>query len=311
MSKKKDDPFLITDDDIKGTKSEVAKGSSGVLCPKLNKSLEGSCAVCDYISANIYSKYPGKQNQEHSARKWAGNKKGKLNWFMNVVFPENPDKSFVAEVGAKGGSMIIEGMEKKGWKDICHPHKNKGRMMLCTKSKVDGYPFYSMSPELEKADWAIPDEVWKDLPDLKDVVGMIERGELNDENFVKFSAIMKMDETLKFRICPPKTLEGDDRRWWIASVVRHWGVTQAQIDGDAPISWEEGDVDDENKPDVVGKPDEMELPDEKVDAPDEEVKDKKEEKPKCFGMAKFYEDDDEDCMKCTWFKKCGKKVLKG
>lgn len=316
---KKNDPFIMTENDAKNAENEISTGSSGILCPKMNKTMEGECKVCDYIQTEIYPRWPGKENQDHPARKWAGKKKAKLNWFVCVAFPENPDKYVTLELGTKAGNQMIDGMKNKGWKDILHPDKGVGRMMQCTKKKGDsGYPEYSVSPELEKADWSVSKDVWKNVPDLSDIIGYIKRDEMREINHERLSSLMKMGETITFRLLPPKDLSEKGRHFWISGVYRHWGVSNDQIDGNTSINWkdtEEEEITDGGE--IPTEPDtQMQLPSEEVEKPEPK---ENEEKPKCFGDVRFFNDGtpdedgdvDESCVKdCTFFKKCGKEVMK-
>ena len=322
---KKADPFMITEDDINRIESKVIKGTSGILCPKLNKDMEGVCHVCEYISTEIYANFPGKPYENHPARKWAGKKKGKLNWFLNVVFPDDKTKSVIFKIGEKAGNQIKDGMRNKGWTDICHPHAGMGRMMMCTKTKVDGYPTYSMSPELEKADWEVSEEVWKNVVDLRNIIEMLKDDDLiGSDNYVDISKYMKEGETITFRIMPPVSFEVGDRDCWIVPVVRHWEVTQDQVDGKAPLNWKGApETSDEVPTSSKRENKSVELPfipDKVEDKAAKPVENKKVEKPKCFGMANFFDDGSPDpetgevdlsCKEdCPFFKQCGKEVMK-
>jgi hypothetical protein len=304
---KKSDVFYIEQDEVGDIKKEIATVSSGILCPKTNKSIGERCHVCEYIQTQVYSK---NYERGHDARDWAASKKAKLAWFLNVVFPENPDKSVLLEVGKEAGNQIINGVEKLGWRDIAHPHKDLGRELQCSKNKEKGndWPTYTVTPVLEKANWEIPDEVWKKTPDLKNIVQMVSDGELNEDNHMRISSL-KMGETLVFRVCPPKTVENGSK-WIIAPVMRHWGVTEGQIQGTDSVSWKET-MEDEDIASLPVKDEKLDLSFTSTEEEKEEVPDKKQkkEKPTCFGMERFFdEDDDEMCIPCDFYKSCGKKV---
>lgn len=319
---KERDIFMMSEEDAKNARNEVSISGSGLLCPKTNKRIGGECKVCDYIQTEIYPKWPGKENQDHPARKWAGKKKAKLNWFTCAVFPENPNKLILLELGSKAGNQIIDGMEKQGWKDILHPHKNIGRMMKCTKKKGDsGYPEYTVSPDLEKADWDVPESVWKNVPDLRDIISIIQNGELDKYNHQKISSLLKMDETISFRLLPPKELTGDDRKFWISGVYRHWGVTKDQIEGNVPLNWREVEKEDTEGGQMPDAPDTFNSSDNlDMELPSKSERTEKKKRPSCFGKIQFFDDGEPDpktgdvdrsCIdECEFFKECGKAVAK-
>jgi len=317
---KKLDPFMITDNEAGELKNQVSTGSSGLICPKRNKSISKPCGTCDYIQTAIYDKkYP----MQHAAMGWARTKKAKLGWFLNVVFPENPDKAILFELGDKAGNQIVTGIEKLDWRDIVHPHKGVGRELTVTKSKAQGesWPTYTVSPSLNKADWAVPDEVWKNVPNLNDIIGILESTVLDNDNYKHVRSI-KMDETLTFRILPPID-DGSTDKKLIAAVYRHWGVTQGQLDGVDPHDWR-ASVDSEDAETDVFAPDAasgagMAMPKSEPDRntdtvpalPDKTQTQKdKVKKPPCYGMKKFFDMKDEvTCGPCPAFKSCGREVM--
>jgi hypothetical protein len=309
------DPFMITEEDVADAKSAVSAGSSGILCPKRNKDIGNKCSVCDYIQTQIYSK---KFDKDHAAMTWARQKKAKLTWFLNVVLPENPDKSVFLELGDKAGNQIIEGVDKKGWTDIVHPHKGVGRELLCSKTKNAGesWPTYTVSPVLKNADWEIPEKVWKNVPNLRDMLQILDTEELTEDNYMHIRSL-KEGETLTFRVCPPRDAEVGKKKWFIAPVFRHWGVTEEQITGEETLNWKE-DSDDEDKEVVDPSEGKLDLSFTDTGKKDKsEVKPEKEEKPKeaktkkpCFGKSNFFEEDDvENCKPCPDYKACAKACM--
>ena len=313
MSKATKDPWEIDSKEISKIESENKKGSSGLPCPKMNVSIDKSCAACEYIQNAIYRKqYP----KGHPAREYASQKKAKTNIFMNVVFSANPDKSIILKVGSKAGSAIMDGITKHNWKDIVNPLKDKGREMEISKGKGDsGYNEYPVSPNLEKANWEIPKAVYENLPNLDqdNLLKMIDEGKLTDDNFLDVSSI-KMDSTLSFRICPPWTTgsAGAENKRPFTYVWRHWGVSRDQISGDEKMDWESS-VTDEDKPEktVAEVPWEKDV---KVDTPENkdagEGKEQAENSnPKCLGNKTFFDIDDKLCTECPVFKSCGKMVM--
>jgi len=319
MAKKADktkqaDPFMITDEEASAAQNQLSKGSTGIMCPKRNKSMGGSCKVCDYIQSQIYDK---KFPKEHAAMTWAREKKAKLSWFTNVVFPENPDKSILFEVGDKAGNQVVKGINKLGWRDIVHPHKGIGRELIVIKTKEpgDSWPTYTITPAQDKADWEIPEEVWRNVYDLNDIINILQTTELTSENYKHVRSI-KTDETLNFRMCPPKDSESGDKVV-IAAVYRHWGVTEDQINGEDSMNWRQSVEEDpaDDSP-FVENTDSSGLDTSFMDTKKEEVlPDKTKQGPKlpnCFGMEQFFEIDDKvTCIPCGSYKACGKKIAMG
>ena len=214
----------------------------------------------------------------------------KCNFYLNVVFPEDPAKVQLLEIGKKAGSQIIEGIKQKGWKDIAHPGANKGRLMQITKSKDGDYNQYTATPDLEKADWSVPKEAIDARYDLNNVIDVLKSGEVE---IFKISSI-KQDETLSFRILPP--VPSDEGKSYIMAIVwRHWGgVTEDEILGNVDI--------DLTLPSA--KEDSVES---MLDFGTEEVKDKK---PDCFGLDSCFEEGHPDCISCSEYKACRREVAK-
>lgn len=311
MSKKNEvDPFAITDEEVEAAKSAVSFGSSGKICPKRNKSINEKCGVCDYIQAEIYAKkYP----EDSEPRKWAKDKRAKLSWFLNVVLPENPNKSIFLEIGEKVASQIIEGIEKKGWRDIVHPHKGKGREMQISKTKGQKWPSYSATPALKQADWEIPEEVWKNVPDLTDMINILETMEFTEENYMHIKSL-KNGETLNFRICPPADVKAGEKKCVIAPVFRHWGVTDGQISGEESLNWKSSSKEESDEEDKKGLDldfqETQEKAEEKAEEKLKEAPKKEDKEPPCFKDEKFFDSDDKiNCEPCAWFKPCGKAVM--
>jgi hypothetical protein len=296
MAKK--DPFMLDPNDVKDVKSGLKNSSAGVICPKLNKQISTRCAVCD--SLQPLWQYP----KGHAKREIAVQKKAKVNFYMNVVFPEDPNKSYILEVGKQAGNAIIAGIEKKGWTDIIHPKANMGRELQITKGSADGYNQYSVTPVLNKADWDIPKKVLDNLPNLDNTLEMVKNNELNDDNFKRVSDI-KMDETLTFRMCPPAQDAVMFR--FIAYVWRHWGgVTQAEVDGEEAVNLNMPDIDENSDSDTPQE----ELWENNKEATEEPplqppAEDMNQREP-CFGKNEFFDATDDDCQECKDFKACKK-----
>ena len=299
MVEKKYDPYMIDKAALNQMKNDMSMTSSGLICPKRNKAIGEPCHVCDYIQSQVWAKqFP----EKHPARNWAAQKGAKATFFLNVVFPEKPDEVKILEIGSKAGSQIFDGINKMGWTDILHPKKNMGREMLLTKSKKDGFPFYTISPDLNKADWEVKKGTLAESFNLSNLISMIQNNELTEENHMKAST-MKEGETIRFRILPPWNDDAGNRNF-MTVIWRHWGVSQDQIDGNEGINWQDVEIEEE-------KPQSNTL--NKAKSVSNEVHEKKEERdkrPKCFGNEAYYDPEDEDCTpaKCAFVDECLAKI---
>ena len=305
------DPWMINADEQQTLKKSLKGASSGIMCPKRNRTIGGECKGCDYIQTQVYMKnYP----DQHPARRWAYQRKAKCTMFANIVFEADPTTVLILEIGTKLGNDILDGVDSKGWNDIAHPLAGKGRNMIVSKTKEQGkdYPSYSISPELTNCDWEIPASVLKNLPDLDNIIPMIEEDKLDDSNYMNIKSL-KVGETIKFRICPPWRKAND--KWLMYPVWRHWGLTLNQIQGTESISWEE-DMSTVDKPkDVLDTSTEEEAqvpetPDEEQQVDEAPLKKKKVKKPVCFGEDEYYEEGESTCTSCDWYKQCGKTIAK-
>jgi len=295
----KQDPYMLKPEAAKGyADKNSGGGSAGIFCPKRNVNMNGECRVCKAVQP-LWS-YP-KGSKE---RNKAADKGPKQNFYMNVVLPSNPNKRIVLEVGSKAGNAILDGIidTEKGWTDIAHPKKGLGREIKIKKHKDGEYNAYDVFIAKDKADYDIPDEVLKNLPDLDNIIEMLKSGEFNEENFMRISSL-KMDETGTFRVCPPSNMEekGPEALPLVA-VWRHWnGVTQAEVDGEVPVSlWDEKKEDE--------KIDDTPFAPEKTSEVREPVTDTK---PPCFGKSFIFDENHPDCIACTHMSDCGRAALKG
>ena len=302
-AKKVVDPYMIDVKAMNQLKNNMTMASSGLVCPKRNKSISETCKICDYIGSQIYAKqYPDK----HPARIWAGTKGAKASFFMNVVFPDNQDKSMIFEIGSKAGNQIFDGVNTKDWTDILHPKKGMGREMMITKGKDGDYPFYTVSPDLKNADWGIKKDVLAGRRNLTNLISMIQNNELSEVNHLKASS-MKDGETLRFRILPPWEDDTDANRDFMTVIWRHWGVTQDQIDGKEGINWQDVEL----KVKEPEKQSTAQTPQNSTSVPEPEKVEKSAntDEPKCFGNASYYDAEDDDCSKdCPHFEACTAKI---
>lgn len=319
MAKK--DPYMIDTDEQKKTKDEAKMSSSGVFCPKRNKSIGGKCAVCEQVSVLFNTGDP--KDKEVAYQKMA-----KANWYFNVVFPSEKEKVVLLEMGKKAGDAILDGVIDKGWTDIAHPKATLGREMLITKKNNGNFNYYEVSPNLQNADWDVPKEVLDNIPNLDNIIPMLKE---NPDNLYKVSSL-KQGETLRFRILPPWDNGAGNKR--IAAIVfRHWGgVTQEEVDGvvamDTTLPEDKVPVDKQTEekppwesdakketPKETPK-DASETSKEKLEPePEPEPEQEQEQEPKeqdepCLGNPNLYDPEDEDCQKCRQFKKCGRIIAK-
>lgn len=303
MAKK--DPWMLNSEEAKKTKEETKFRSTGEICPKRNLSLGKACKACEEVSAVYQSTVDGDPK-----RKVAGRKSAKASYFANIVLPSNPNKSVIAEMGKKLGDTILDMLEKGKWLDIAHPKEGYGRELTITKKMEGDYPSYSITAELDKADYDIPDETLENLPNL-DQENLIEILTENTETVLKISSL-KLDETMTIRMCPPwkEAMDRGEKRI-LTPVFRHWGgVTKDEI-ANGGLTFgeftESKDADDddkapwEDKPEVTNHSDELDIP--------PETQTKSEREP-CFGKVNVYEEDDEECQSCRDYKPCGRAVAK-
>lgn len=297
--KEENDVWMIDPKEGAEIKKGVKVGSRGLICPKNNKTIKKRCAVCDEVS-RLYNS--GDPKNIDIARQ----KKAKINYFLNIVLPENPNKSIILEIGRNAGNDITAGIEQ-GWRDIAHPKAGQGRELLITKKSVDGRNHYSVSPSLEKADWDIPDETLDNLTDLDNIISMIEKDELTSENYMNISSIA-MGESLKFRMCPPAKGQSPDSPFKrMAWVWRHWGVTQEEIDGEVEIDF--GATDDDSDAPWEG---ETTSKGESATTGEDTPTTSEEDGPRerCFGDDALFDEEDDECQRCKDFKACKRTILK-
>jgi len=214
------DPYML-DEGVGQSLIDANKlTNKGVVCPKHNLTINKPCAVCVQVKA-LYD--------DGSAEKkdLAGKMSAKPNYYAYVVFPANPDKAVLFEMGKKAGDAIKYGIRMKGWYDIANPKKGVGRELKITKFKGDrGFNAYSVEPSLEKLTYDVGKAALDGRKNFDDILSIVE----TDEIF-KVSSL-KMDETITVMVLPDLDLE---RKWPVVSVWRHWGVTQDEIEGKIPI----------------------------------------------------------------------------
>lgn len=318
------DPYVLNPKEAEKQKKELKGGSSGRICPKRNNNIGGDCKVCDHVS-EIYAM---QLQEDHPARKWVREHKAKANFFLNVVFPENKNKSFILEIGSKAGSAILNGVTKMGWVDIIHPKAGYGRELIINKFDDGGFNTYNPSIVGDKADWDITQEVLDNLPNLDNIVRMVSNNELTDENSCKISALLKNGESLKFRICPPAKTSVNQQKF-MGIVWRHWGVSKAQIEGTSEVKWDaqaeeaqsnKNTMFDSNKQETpqgnqaqpVAQPVSYptSVPEASPSTPVQAPVDTSNKKEPCFGKLDFYDPAAEECANCKDYKSCGRTVSK-
>lgn len=314
MTQKTNDPYAITPEEIAKQNAQFSSRDFGLICPKHHKN--SICHVCNYISANIpYNKYP----DGHPATLWKNERRAKANWFANVVFPENPNKSFIIQLGQKVGDDIRFKCEKEQWGLwIANPAQGKGREINISKYKDRKWNAYSAGASLEPASYDIPQEVLDNLPNLDNIVDMIESGELTDDNFFNISAL-KEDETRTLRFCPASK-DSSKKFVFMVPVRRHWKVTQGQIDGTEIIPsrvWELGEEETQYQENEVWKPSTtakgQETPTTATESPAPvtppvQTNSKPAGAERCWGTPELFDLDEEECQNCNHKDSCGKEV---
>lgn len=317
------DPWMLDSETAKKTKAETTLKTKGEVCPRRNHSIGEQCKACEEVSHVYQTTVDGDPK-----RKIAGRKSAKASYYANIVFPSNPDKSVVVEMGKKIGDKVLDQNLKHEWLDIAHPKKGLGREMKITKSAGDGnFPSYSIDPVLEKADWDIPDNVLENLVNL-DQGSVIDILANETEEIFKVSSL-KTDESITVRICPPwKEARDRGEKRILTPVFRHWGgVTREQIENGGVDFGEEEEAEatqndvapwDAQPSEDVGNPYAIaHTPTittvggpalENSPAQPQTVSGGREP---CFGKANVYEEDDEECKTCNDYAGCGRAVLKG
>ena len=278
------DPYLLDVDEHNKLKKETRGGRKYVICPRLNPSIGGKCYVCEEVS-RLYD-----SNDQEKIR-IASEKRAKQTFYLNVVFPENPSKVVIMEVGKNIGNEIIDGINDELYRDIAHPKAKKGRLCRIKKVKGDsGYPKYMLNVLPDRPDWEVPKEALDNLFNLDDIISLLE-----EEDIFRISSI-NYNDSLIFRICPPWD-NGKGNKRVIAYVFRHWGVTQDEVDGKTPISG----VDNEQY-------DTTELPwESQPGAPaqeDKQASSPQKKKPMCFGLPRFFNASDDQCRACNEYAEC-------
>ncbi len=297
------DPFLADPNDARETKKE-ARGSSGWLpCPNRNRSIGKKCCVCEKVS-KIYNT----TTEKDPLRNWASNKRAKATYYANAVIEDKGERRLVLmELPKKIGDNLLDHIEEGKWLDIFHPKAGIGREMEIMKAKGDrGFPTYTISPVLEKANWNVDDEFIEKAIDVSDQRALIDYVLSNPDNVFSVSREMKEGETKTVRFIKKPNKKFMNVIW------KHWGVTQGQIDGKEPIDIEMTDDDKE----IIKKEKEIERARESAEresTPPQQDNGTVEnsrvsEKPMCFGKDKFFDPDDDECKDCEFFKACAKAV---
>lgn len=302
---KENDPYAIDPKDIEALEGKAkASFGGGVFCPKRNPALDGDCYVCKAVS----QLFNGSEADKDKARRIMA----KCTWYANVVFPENPNKVVLLEMGKKAGDDILYGIKKKdGWSSILNPKQNKGRELKITKYRGEGgRNAYSVELALDRADYAIPKETLDNMYNLDNIIEL-----LSTEEIFRVNSNLKMDESLTCRLLPPWDSE---KNWPLMFVYRHWGVTEEEVRGEKPIDILTDtpvEVDNMNVNKSSDSPpweNDTPSPDKeekKEETPSASKQEKKEAKrPPCFGRSVVFEEDSEECLNCPHYKACAKAV---
>ena len=311
MAKKEDvknDPWELSQGDAEQMKNMTkGSGSAGVFCPKRNVSIGGPCNVCNTLQP-MWDFPEGTKE-----RKLASKKKATVSYFLNVILSGDRTKSIVLEIGKKAGDYIIDAIydPDKNWKMIAHPVANKGFYTKIKKRKGDmGFNTYDTFRG-DPCDWEVSKEVLGNMTQLsqENLIRMISAGELVEgENFMRISSL-KMDETITFRVLPPWNYK-DGGKAILTPVFRHYGVSQAEVDGTVPMNTSLDDGEETHQPAEHGKKVDNDPP-WTVDESKKTTEQVSGTKQPCFGAIEpmvFYDSEDEDCKKCVDKVECIKMV---
>lgn len=297
------DPYMLDPQEQEVIHRKKTKlQSSGLPCPKRHSQLGGVCHVCDRVSA-LFS------TDIQSDRDIAVEKMAKGKYYFNAVLPQEPTQLVLLETGKKAGDDIIHGIKNAGWVDIAHPKAGKGRELVITRrGQGRENTVYNVSPNLEKADWDVPNAVLENLYNLDNILDLVNDPEIN---LVKVT-VLKPDEKITFRICPPWD-NGKNNREIYTIVWRHWGVTQSEIDGTQPMDIRPLDRESNGVESTTpGLDYGLAEKENSVTAPTPEpttgTAPQKDEP--CLGNTDLYSQDDEECRNCHQFKQCGRIVMK-
>lgn len=304
MTKEKD-PYMLDPSVGQALIDADKPKSASVLCPKHNLKVGKPCAVCTAVKALYDEGGPEKE-------KLASRLSAKVGYYAWIVFPSNPDKAILLEMGKKAGDAIKYGIRVKGWLDIVNPKAGVGRELKITKQRGDmGYNAYSVEPSLEKLTYDVGQKALDGRKNWDDIFTMIET-----EPIYKISSL-KMDETITIMLLPDLDMT---RKWPVCSVWRHWDVTQEEVDGKIPIQAVEllkqaivpgsaplpADLVD-NLPDFQS-PTNVQIPEAPEEIPEVTVKKKPDTvvHESCFRDADSFDIDDADvCQTCKDFIECG------
>lgn len=284
------DPYMINEKESEKFITKTKGKQKGLICPK--KHYDEPCHVCDVVQ-DLFS------SGDEADRNLAGKIMRKLNFYVCAVAPADPEKLVILQLGKLVGNQIVDGTMKMGWTDIANPKAGVGRCIMITKGTNGTYNTYQASIDPNKADFDIPESVMSNLPDLENIVDIVDSGDFEIFNI----ASIKLNETVTFRVCPD--VKGPERsnRFWINAIWRHWGVTAGEIDGTVPVNLHRGQDQDKKQEDTGGAPWGNDKPAESK-ASDEPAKRKK-----CFGRDEYYDPNDAECVNCNDFKACGRELL--
>ena len=299
----KADEYML-DADEHGKVLEESRGrSKGIICPKMNLSIGGTCAVCDKSKQLRGLAKSAGEDKNGPYNNMAYDIQAKANFFVNIVFPSSPEQIILLEMGKKAGNQILEGIKKLGWTDIAHPKKGVGREMICSKGSDSGYNTYNMSINPNKAEWDVPKAALDGRYNLDTIIDIVEKGEVE---VFKISSL-KMDEVLRFRVLPPWD-NGDGNRRVMIPLWRHWGVNQDQIDGKSEVN-----LTTPEEPVAGGDDGVVSWEGETTDAaPDTGVVTEGGDTAQeaCFGMESCYAEDSDECKACKDLKGCMRTIMK-
>lgn len=306
------DPYALTQEETKKIKDEDKVGTGGILCPKRNVSLEGTCYACKTLQ-KVYAAHV------RGDKMWqlANRKNSKAGYFICAVLKENPSKAVLLELFMTAGNAIVDKVEAGEWTDISILQNGKGRDVRISKVKdsTSGYNKYPVEAMLEKADWSVDESVIDTLPHFGNklkgaqeaLIDIIKNGTFP---ILKISSL-KIDTSITFRV-----VRRPGEAWYVP-LYRHWGnVTQAEVDGEVELDMEimERPFSEEDKKDLPWENNDKsdDKPKEKLgeSQPQPDLNKDKQKNPACFGMENFFDINDPRCKEnCFAYTECGKKAL--
>lgn len=219
------DIYAYNEEDIEKLERSLNKRDfSGIWCPKKND--RGKCAVCN-DAHKLWQMHNETGLSDSKFSEKAKRYGATPQYYMNVVFPDNPSKVFIIQCGKKLINELLSGVRYKGWKAVWHPAA--GSTIIVHKKKDGKWNEYSPSPDMNNVKRSL-----KDLSVLDKLYNLDDIRTLRDSGAALFD-IKNMDKTISFDILPG--WDSTNPNVFYKEVFYHFNVSEDAIeDGiDDPI----------------------------------------------------------------------------